>query len=149
MRSMQMLLVLFLLAVMASSCATVAHGRFQQVPVSSRPSGAAIYADCGTGPERVGETPMVVKLRRKADRCIVTLKKDGYEDSSTIFTRHMSGWVWGNLLLDNGFLVGAIIDVADGAFYNRSPNKLTVWLHEDQRSDRYTRGSGAPEETRR
>jgi hypothetical protein len=136
MRSIQSLLILFLLAVMASSCATVAHGRFQQVPVNSRPAGAAIYADCGRGPERVGETPMVVKLQRKADRCIVTLKKEGFEDSTTIFTRHMSGWVWGNLFLDDAFLIGAVIDVADGAFYNRSPNSLTVWLHEDQRASR-------------
>jgi hypothetical protein len=116
------------LLVLASSCATVAHGRFQEVPVTSHPAGAAIYADCGNGPERVGETPMVVKMRRKADRCIVTLHKDGYEEASAILKRHTSGWVWGNLLLSDGALVGAIVDLYDGAWYNRTPAAVRVRL---------------------
>ena len=114
--------------VLATSCATVAHGRFQQVPVNSNPSGAAIYADCGNGPERVGETPMVVKLQRKADRCIVTLRKDGYEDSSAILGRSFSGWAWGNLLLDDVALVGVAVDLIDGAWYNRTPGVVRVEL---------------------
>ena len=107
-----------------SSCATVAHGRYQEVPVNSQPSGAAIYADCGNGPANVGETPMVVKLSRKAERCIITLRKEGYEETSAILSRHLSGWVWGNLLLGDAFLVGAVIDLADGAIYTRAPSRV-------------------------
>lgn len=112
------------LLVALSSCATVAHGRFQQVPVASQPSGATIYADCGKGPKDVGVTPMVVKLPRKADRCIITLKKEGYEEASTILRRHLSGWLWGNLLLGDGVLLGAAIDLADGAMFNRTPSSI-------------------------
>lgn len=111
-----------------SGCATIAHGRFQQVPVKSNPSGAAVYADCGNGAKQVGETPMVVKLQRKADRCIITLRKDGYDDASAILGRSFSGWAWGNLLLDNVALVGVAVDLIDGAWYNRTPGVVRVEL---------------------
>ena len=122
------------LLALLSGCATIAHGRFQEVPVKSNPSGAAIYADCGNGPEHVGETPMVVKLQRKADRCIVTLRKEGYEDASAILGRTFSGWAWGNLLLDNVALVGAAVDLIDGAWYNRAPGVVRIELRPDSRS---------------
>ena len=82
-----------------NACATVAHGKYQQVPVLSNPAGAEVLADCGQGAESKGVTPVVVKLDRKADRCVITLKKDGYDDSSAVVRRRLSGWFWCNIFL--------------------------------------------------
>ena len=115
-------------AVLLSSCATVAHGRFQQVPVVSDPAGAAVQVDCGRGAHDAGVTPVVVKVRRKADFCTLTLTHDGYRSTTVTLSRRWSGWIWGNLLLGDAFLAGAVVDLADGAFYTRTPRKVNVTL---------------------
>ena len=111
-----------------TGCATVAHGRFQQVPISSNPAGAAVEVDCGRGAVAAGETPVVVKMPRKAQYCLVTLTRDGYQPTTVTFARHWSGWVWGNLLLGDWFLAGAVADLADGAFYTRTPRRAEITL---------------------
>ena len=40
-----------------NACATVAHGKFQEVPVLSNPAGAEVLADCGKGAQSAGQTP--------------------------------------------------------------------------------------------
>ena len=115
-------------AVFLSGCATVAHGRYQQVPIASNPSGAAVSVDCGRGAVAAGETPVVVKMPRKAPYCLVTLTRDGYQPATVTIGRRWSGWVWGNLLLGDWFLAGAVADLADGAFYTREPAKAKVTL---------------------
>ena len=126
-RNLTVILLLGVVVVL-SGCATVAHGRFQQVPIASNPSGAAVEVDCGRGPVSAGETPVVVKMPRKAQYCLVTLTHDGYQPATVTFGRHWSGWVWGNLLLGDWFLAGAVVDLADGAFYTRAPHKAKVTL---------------------
>ena len=129
--------ILFLGALFAlSGCATVAHGRFQQVPVVSNPPGAAVEVDCGQGPVVAGETPVVVKVRRKAEFCAITLTRDGYRPATVTLARRWSGWIWGNLLLDDAFVVGAAIDLADGAMYTRTPGKVRVTLKTDESAAR-------------
>jgi len=123
-------------AVLLTGCATVAHGRFQQIPIASNPSGAAVTLDCGRGIVDAGITPAVVKMPRKAQFCLVTLTRDGYQPATITFGRHWSGWVWGNLLLGDWFLVGAAADLADGAFYTRAPQRAKVTLAVDERASR-------------
>jgi hypothetical protein len=111
-----------------NACATVAHGKFQEVPVLSNPAGAEVLADCGKGAESKGQTPVVVKLDRKADRCVITLKKDGYDDSSAIMKRHLSGWFWCNIFLPYVTVPGALVDLYDGAAYKKTPGSVKMTL---------------------
>lgn len=107
---MRNLLLLLLVALATSSCATVVHGRFQQVPVTSDPAGAAVQVDCGSGAHANGVTPTTVSLRRGAEKCAITFTKEGYADRRVEFTRIMSGATFLNLL--PGFAVGAVVGVA-------------------------------------
>jgi hypothetical protein len=118
--------MLFALAVLSicTGCATIAHGRYQEVPVNSIPAGASVGVDCGNGVQNAGVTPVTVKLKRNADKCGVTLSRDGYEDASATFARAISGWIWGNLAI--GGIPGWIIDAADGAMYNRVPESVQI-----------------------
>jgi len=110
----------------ASGCASVAHGRYQQVPVNSSPSGADVSVDCGNGTKAAGQTPVTVNLKRNAEPCTLAISKDGYEDAKVAFAKSISGWTWGNLAI--GGIIGWIIDGADGAIYNRVPDTVSVNL---------------------
>jgi hypothetical protein len=111
-----------------NACATVAHGKYQEIPVISKPAGAEVLTDCGKGIESAGVTPVVVRVNRKADRCVITLKKDGYEDSSAIVKRHLSGWFWCNIFLPYVTVPGALVDLYDGAAYKKAPASVRVTL---------------------
>jgi hypothetical protein len=121
---MRRTLFAFAILSICARCATVAHGRYQDVPVNSTPPGASVSVDCGNGTQNAGVTPVTVKLKRNADKCGVTLSHDGYEDASATFAKAMSGWVWGNLFI--GGIPGWIIDAADGAVYNRLPDSVQI-----------------------
>lgn len=112
--------------VLLAGCASIAHGRYQQVAINSNPSGAHVTVDCGGGAQAAGQTPATVNLKRNADPCKVNLSKDGYEDASVVFARVISGWIWGNLFF--GGIPGWIIDGADGAAFNRVPDSAQVNL---------------------
>jgi hypothetical protein len=71
-----------------------------------------------------------VKVSRKADRCIITVKKDGYDDESVILKRKLSGWVWGNLFLPHVTVPGVLIDLYDGGAYRRTPGAIDLKLRQ-------------------
>lgn len=125
------LAVLLLISVFGlTGCASVAHGGYQQVSVVSSPAGAAVVADCGRGPKDAGETPAVVKVSRKAERCLITVSKEGYADETVVLKRHLSGWVWGNLFLPY-VVPGVLIDLYGGGAYKRAPGSVDVTLKGD------------------
>jgi len=111
-----------------NACATVAHGPYQSVPVSSSPSGADVTLDCGGRVRHIGATPLVAKLRRGADHCEITMTKEGYEPTSVVFSKSTSGWIWGNLFIGDYMLAGALVDYLDGAMYNRLPKSVQFTL---------------------
>ncbi|MCM3876863.1 MAG: hypothetical protein NEA02_10635 [Thermoanaerobaculia bacterium] len=126
---MKTLIAAFLVTIVvsASGCASVVHGTTQAVPVNSSPVGASVKVNCGKSVVTANTlTPTTVRLKRNAEPCNITLSKEGYEDASLVFLRSVSGWFWGNILI--GGVVGMIIDGADGAIYNRSPESASLSL---------------------
>ncbi len=82
-----------------TGCATVTHGRFQKIPVTSEPSGADIeLAQCGAGRGGSARTPAIVSVRRNADGCTITLHKDGYESAHIVLRRDRSRALYANAL---------------------------------------------------
>ena len=115
-------------------CASIANGRYQQVPVISSPEGADVTADCGRGAKAAGQTPVVVKVSRKADRCVITVQKEGYGEQSVVLKRRVSGWVWGNLFMPYVGVSGTLIDLFGGAAYRRTPASVDVHLTQETAS---------------
>ncbi len=66
----------------------------------------------------MGVTPAVVRLPRRQSH-VMRIELAGYERYEVTFTRHLSGWVLGNIPLVS--VPGLIIDVATGAMYKLSP----------------------------
>jgi hypothetical protein len=99
-----------LLLVCSARCASIVHGRYQNVPVRSTPSGAYVQVACGDVPTNGGMTPTEVKLARGAEHCSITLSKTGYAEQMVNFTRVHSAVAWSNLV--PGLAVGLAIGVA-------------------------------------
>jgi hypothetical protein len=116
--------ILLALIVLSSSvrCASIAHGRYEKVPVRSTPSGAAVRVDCGDVPSDGGLTPAEVRVRRGAEHCAITLSKAGYADRTITFTRVVSRVTWGNV--GPGLLAGTVAGagVAVGSFMDPNAN---------------------------
>ena len=77
-----------LAAVLLTRCATGAHYdnlNFQDVPVTSEPSGARVVIDCGRGPNSYGNTPVMLKLVRRDPMCVMTVSKAGFVDQQIHF----------------------------------------------------------------
>jgi hypothetical protein len=125
MRAMKNAWALFVLFSMG--CASIVHQTTQQIPVSSEPAGAAVTVACGdvsNDPKLV--TPTVVTVHRKPARCSIALAKDGYAPARVELRREMSGWYLGNVIF--GGIIGLVVDAANGAMYQRLPEKVDVKL---------------------
>lgn len=107
--------------VFLTSCATIMHGTRQSVGISSNPSCAQIWVNH----QYVGQTPMIVDLTRK-DNHFVTLALDGYQPYEIVFTRQMSGWVFGNIVF--GGFIGLAVDAISGGIYRLTPEQIDAQM---------------------
>ncbi|MBN9378315.1 MAG: PEGA domain-containing protein [Chlamydiales bacterium] len=104
-----------------SSCATIMHGTRQSVGISSYPSDAHIWVD----QQYVGKSPLIVDMTRK-DNHYVRLEIDGYQPYEILFTRQLSGWVFGNIVF--GGFIGLAIDAISGGIYRLTPEQVEVQM---------------------
>lgn len=68
-----------------TSCATIIHGKSQDVTINSEPAGASVLCDG----EKVGNTPVVLTLARKQDHSI-TIVKNGFHQQDVDLKRKLS-----------------------------------------------------------
>jgi len=103
-----------------SGCATIAHGTSTTIRINSVPSGATAMV----GGQTI-ITPSTVTLKNNQAYQVV-FRKDGYEDTYYTIDKHMSGWVWGNILF--GGIIGLCIDAMSGGAYKLVPEDINVTL---------------------
>ncbi len=89
-------LILLVLVLTSTGCATMVNGRSQDVLVLSEPSGASIRLNG----QDVGSTPTTVRMRRRGPAALV-VSKPGYVDASIPVAKKESGWLFGNLMFLN------------------------------------------------
>ncbi|HEX7150291.1 MAG TPA: hypothetical protein VF618_02300 [Thermoanaerobaculia bacterium] len=77
------------------ACATVHHGRHQEISVVSDPAGANVEIRCGKVQTTV-VTPATVRLPRRVEDCSLTLAHAGYQSETVVFDSVPSGWLWAN-----------------------------------------------------
>jgi hypothetical protein len=130
------ILFLLQLSVLLSltSCATVMHGTYQSVAISSNPSNAHVWVD----QYYAGNTPIIVGMTRK-DNHILRIQLDGYQPYDVIFSRQVSGWVLGNIVF--GGFIGLAVDVISGGIYKLTPDQ--VWAEMRSNNDFSTNSNGS------
>ena len=121
---MAILRCLFPVALGCTGCATLLSGTSQKIPVSSTPIGAEVTVN----DKLVGQTPLVLDLRRK-DPTIITLKAEGHRPHTTILNRKRSAWFW--LIPTIYGIPLLLLDVATGAAYKLEPEGINQSLVPD------------------
>lgn len=101
-------------------CATICHGTSTTIRINSVPQGAT----AAVGGQTI-ITPSTVTLKNNQAYQIV-FRKDGYEDTYYTIDKHISGWVWGNILI--GGIIGLVIDDMTGGAYKLVPTEVNVTL---------------------
>ena len=97
--------------IFSQGCATVHHGRYQDVMVVSEPAGATDDLRCGKQqPSAV--TPATVRLPRRVEECSLTLTRAGFQSETVLFDSIPSGWLWGNFA---GPIAGGVIGATRGS----------------------------------
>lgn len=120
------ILIVVLLSVSLSGCATIMTGIYQKVPVSSVPDGVTFQVDG----KDFQNTPVKVRLRRYRDH-VLTFTKDGYKSQTIKLLHVMSGAFCGNVFL--GGPVGMAIDSWSGAQFKLVPGSVHVEMEKDEK----------------
>jgi hypothetical protein len=107
---------------MLSGCATIANGTHQAVGISSNPTNAYVWLD----QYFVGNTPLIVGMTRH-DNHVVRIELEGYEPYEAVFTKKLSGWVFGNLVF--GGVIGLAVDVITGGIYKLTPDQVQAEMY--------------------
>ena len=104
------ILVPFFLA----SCATITTGTHEEIRVTSSPNQANTTLVCAGTPAGEGATPVTFKIRRNAGDCVLTLRKDGFEERTIHIEQGVNAAYWGNMLFSwvppAGLFVAALGD---------------------------------------
>ena len=119
------LLLGFLSAALSTGCASITHGRAQQVQIHSVPEGLDIKLD-GLN---ICKTPCLAQLERKHGG-VVSSEAAGYTAKSIVLDKSISGAFWANIII--GGIPGWIIDGMTGAMYNLSPERIVFIFDEEQ-----------------
>jgi hypothetical protein len=98
------------LVLLLSSCASIMTGKHDVLNVNSSPVGAKFTTNTGVQ----GTTPAKIEVPDDVD-VQFTFEMPGYAPASFTAARHMSAWVWGNILI--GGVIGLIVDFASGGVY--------------------------------
>lgn len=113
-------LILLVLAMVSSGCATIFDGTSQPVSFNSSPNGARIYIN---GME-VGTTPLNMQVKR-SKATMILVKKNGYEDQQLVLQTKTNTLFWGNIL----FFYGSTTDFMSDAIIEYSPNMYHITLN--------------------
>jgi hypothetical protein len=119
------IVILFLLMlVLQTGCATVIHGAYQAVFVSTEPQGAVVRDEIEN---KEWVTPAVIRVKRKNTPMLTVIKK-GYLPHKLQFKKVINHAIIGNILIPFGTLSGVAIDLMTGAQWSLVPNTVTVQL---------------------
>jgi hypothetical protein len=117
------MLIVPIIALELTACATVLNTTTQEVEINSTPANAKIIIDG----KKFGTTPQTINVERGSNH-VVKLELDGYDTYETQLTRKIAFWFWGNIL--NGFIPGMLTDMFTGSMYNILPESLNVDLQQ-------------------
>ena len=131
-----MYLLLIVVSLVSSGCATIASKSTYPVLIESEPAGAMVKVENKQGKIlHTGTTPLTVTLKAgdgfwKGQNYSVTFNKPGYQPQVAKIHRGLDGWyLGGNLLLCVGVLgpIGyLIVDPATGAMWTLRDLKVTL-----------------------
>ncbi|MBI3462505.1 MAG: PEGA domain-containing protein [Planctomycetes bacterium] len=131
MQSLKLISLLFGFGVLfcCGGCATLVHGRYQELTINSNPPGAKFEVD-GVN----GTTPGTATVDRSEKNHTVTITKPGYETSQIRIGRELNPWIAADVLLGYGLPIGLVVDFLTGSAYKVGTDNIQVNLVPQQDS---------------
>ncbi len=117
---MRAVVLCLIVAVVASGCGAIMHGKHQDITINSSPSEAKVLV---SGEERT--TPAVFNLRRKGSY-LVKISKEGYESAEVMITSKLDWTAWADLFIWG--IIPIFYDLASGSAYKLSPEEINTSL---------------------
>ena len=117
-------IILALIVVSLSGCATIFTGSKQTVTINSEPPDANIQVD---GIDR-GKTPAIIKLKKGNEGQVITLKLKGYETRTFQPETTLNPVAVLNLLS----IVGGGVDCLSGALWKYDPKTYEIILEKNE-----------------
>lgn len=114
--------LLAVIALSATSCATIITGTKDKITFNSTPEGAKVFHK---GIEKC-TTPCTAEIPRSLSKQMVTLQKEGFNDKEVKLTKKFNPVTLVNILL--GGAIGVGIDAATGSLTKYSPKEYQVEL---------------------
>jgi len=119
-------LLLVVIGMMLTGCATVVSGTTQTIGVNTDPEGA----DCqftrkGVLVGRVNPTPGTIQIGKDYESVSVLCQKEGFDDTAGVIGSEFQAMTLGNILL--GGIIGVVVDAASGAM-TKYPDVVTFTL---------------------
>ena len=135
-RSMVCVLVLGIIIVSTSGCASIINGTSQRVTINSTPSGADVKITDGRGRLIMTQkTPCTVKLDRgrgffSNGKYTLLFEKDGYSSTQYVVKGRVSAWYIGNVAFGlAGILIGGVIaDPLTGGMWTLDPDSVNAFM---------------------
>ena len=130
---MKAALLLTIIPILFSGCASMFTKSTYPVTVNSTPAGADVVITDKKGKEVfVGETPAVVKLKSSAGffskaEYTVKISSPGHQDFITTIGADIEGWYFANILL-GGIIGMLIVDPATGAMWSLDTSNINAKL---------------------
>src|SRR5579862_7401763 len=106
-------IVISVLAVGLSGCASIIKGGTQDIAISTPPTAGALCSLSNSAGNWQISTPGSLSVERSATDIKIQCSKDGYDKATAVIPSHFNGWLIGNLVF--GGLIGIIIDASTGA----------------------------------
>ena len=115
--------VVVVLGLYLSGCATISKGTSQLVTINCNVDGATIKLDG----KKIGKTPFIGKISK--GHKFFTIKKDGYKTYRIALNTSLEPMFWGNFISTYGSTIGSITDYVSGAAFQYSPANYQVELY--------------------
>jgi hypothetical protein len=124
--TMRLYVLLTLILLLGTGCATLTQGSSQTITVATDPAGAncALSRD-GTTVAVINPTPGSIPVGKASGTISVLCKHAGYQDSAGVLASEFQAMTFGNILF--GGLIGLAVDAASGAM-NKYPDMVTITM---------------------
>ena len=135
-RNVVTFIVLTLVLILVSACASIVNGSTQKIAISSQPAGATIRIYDQTDSEIWDSTtPNSTELKRgngffTGNKYRIEISKEGYQTEVVELKSQLNGWYIGGNFLFGGLIGWLIVDPMTGAMWALSPGDVDVRMSE-------------------
>lgn len=116
-------LIILVLVVFLSGCATIMNGDSQFVRINSQPEGAKVFV---AGNYFITPAEVLLKRGYPMHEYQLLFEKEGYKPGYARIEQRLSKWLWGDIIY--AVIPGVAVDFITGGAFKLYPKEISVKL---------------------